>query len=282
MEGKIISIWSIKKNYGTSTISIITALLLAKELQDKRVLWCTTNNFFGIARRSLNLKVNSENSIDSLIDLFEIDKEKENYNEKLIEQATIKVKDKGYDNLYFLLESRKKEKNYIEENLKNIFEIVIPNLKSYFDYIVIDTSSFIKSNVTKRIIEESSLLVNVLQQNSVAIEEYVNLRDLKYIELPKKIINILNNYDNRIRPDLEIIEKDIGENFLTIKKYINLCTSCNTGNIIQYANDEVEDDIKDYINNILEKLGVELIEEDFNDKVTLVSRIKGVFGIGES
>lgn len=277
MKGKIIPIWSIKKNYGTSTISILTSMLLAREFKDKRILWCTTNNFFSIVKRSLNFKKGvDENSIDSLIDHMKEDKK---YNEKLIEQATIKIKDKKYNNLYFLFESKKKERNYIEENSEKIFKIIIPNLKEYFDYIIIDTSSFIRSSVTKELIKKSDLLVNIFHQNSVAIEEYIQLRNMRSIDLTNNRINIINYYNPEVKPTKETMEEDIQEDFIIFKEDINLCTSCNTGNIIQYFQESSED-IENYMEKLLDSLGFKnkIIEESNNN---FVDKLKGVFKIAK-
>lgn len=275
-KGKVITTWGIKKNCGISTISIIIAMKLSKLFSNKKILWLTTNQYFSIAKRSLSIdRCSYKNSIDTIIDHSDnLD------NEKLLEEALVNIK--NYDNLYFLLESNSKSKDFIKENLKNFSKIVFPKLKEEFDLIVIDTSSFVKSETTKYLFNNSDIIINVITQNSISISEYLFYKnDLN--KITKDRINLINFYRSNVQPGFEDIEDDLGEEVLKLAYDSMIVNSCNTGNLEKYISEEfneASEDIEKLIYEIIQRLGINYNTKKNNQK-SLLKFVKGVLHIGK-
>jgi cellulose biosynthesis protein BcsQ len=213
----------------------------------------TTNPYFCPTDRALAIQCEKlQKTIDFLLDHVS-DDNSDQINEKLMNKAL--VSSNNLKNLYLLLESNTKDKDYVQQHKKKFIEVIMPMLKKHFDIIIVDTSGFISSEITKYMLRSADLVLNFLTQDSVALDEYGRFR-FELEAMVKKTMNILNAV-REMQPDIKAIRNDYVSDLYLVHDDVNFASACNTGNLLEYMSKEnspVARDIKLIMGNILEVL----------------------------
>lgn len=160
-QARVISLYSVKERMGKTTLSVNIALLLSKNF-NKKVALLDLDLQSGDILFALNLK--PERTISELVKKKEIDIE-------LLESALIKYN----ENLKVLLAPLKIEEAELvqETHIKQILTI----LKENYEYVVVDTHSYLNS-ITVAALDESDIILFLIAQDLLVLKNVKNSLEL--------------------------------------------------------------------------------------------------------
>ena len=109
-----------------------------------------------------------------------------------------------------VLKSFKGNLNDYKEISKSYMEII--NLaRNYYDLVFIDLSNSLKENIREEIIENSNLVITVLNQGLSSINEYLKLKEKKPMLKTKKNLVLIGKYDENSKYNIKNITRYMGE-----------------------------------------------------------------------
>jgi len=216
--GKVVIVYSPKGGAGCTTIA--TNLALALQTIDNRVLLLDANLQFGDVAVFLNEQVKN-----SVVDLTQRVDELDN---EVIESVISTYSASG---LRILLAPTSPES--AEKVLGDQFAKLLNLLRKLYDYVVVDTTSYL-TDVVQAGLTEADLIVLVTTQEIPAIKScnmFLTLADASGIARPR-ILFVMNRYDKRIG----ISPERVGENLrqliavtIPLDEKLVITTSINRG-----------------------------------------------------
>lgn len=220
MSSKLVSFWSVRHRVGTSTLALSTALYLARNTESRVLLVDSTA--YGDLENILDFK--SKQSLSSLLSLASID----SLTSESVESACIKL-----ESGLFVLPSVDLKSGYIE-NRRDEFLELISLCKEYFDIIVADTNSGLSSVVSVGLLDRSDIVVNVVEQDSLVLNSFINSRTLAPAK--KSVITVINKYSEEVFPSSKDIARDIEcEDIINVPYSEELRIAFNSNNIQKFS-----------------------------------------------
>lgn len=264
---KIISVWSYKDGWGSSTILSLLTKLISSET-DSKVLCIDMQSRYSTLSSYIVDDIKEETNIDGLLSIAEVKPIDDNILKHYIQKSSIK-------NVDLIAGSRISRSNSLERIVlsdKNILENLVNKFKEKYDFIIIDLPSGVDNLTSKYFFDASDFIISVLNQERVHLTNLSEAINNNRIS-KEKLIGVLNYYDDSLSLTDSFIKKELNIKMIIALPYISNIREKSNEDFLIDINDK---DILDYFRPILTK-----IIDNFDDlpKESKDKAIKGKFNI---
>lgn len=241
---------------GTTTNAIVTAVNLALNYEVKVLLThsqYTRSNledaFLGERQKNNMLDFN-DTGIDSI--------------ERLVKSRLLKAEDfPDYtmsfieDRLDLLVGSQKSNVNLFSKDINDTVLDILNKSDEHYDFTIIDVNSGFTNTVTKKIIDNSDLVVCCLDQNEKIIKDFFE-KDIKKLN-EEKLLVVLGRYDENVKCSARYVENNFNWKDGTIYKVCyspKLMDNVNNHSILKffYGCDRKENEFFKNLNVLSERI----------------------------
>ena len=83
--------------------------------------------------------------------------------------------------------------------------------RQYYDMVFVDLNNGLDSEITKRILKMSNIIIMNMEQKPSEFEKFVELRQNKELFPPKQIMGLINNYDRKSKYSSKNVARLLGD-----------------------------------------------------------------------
>lgn len=255
---KIISVWSYKDGWGSSTILSLLTKLISNETDTK--ILCIDIQKYSTLANYIGSDIKEEINIDGLISIAEVRAIDDTILNHYIQKSSIV-------NVDLIAGSRISQSNSLERIIlrdKYTLDNLVNKFKEKYDFIIIDLPSGVDNQTSKYFFEASDLIISVLNQDRIYLTNLSEVINNNRIS-KEKLVGVLNYYDDSLSLTDGFIKKE-----LSIKTIVTLPYSSN---IREKSNEDIlidisDNDILDYFKPILTKIidNFDVLPKESKDK----------------
>ncbi|MCQ4924858.1 AAA family ATPase [Tissierella carlieri] len=211
--GKIISIWSYRPGWGTSTVlSLLTKII--SEKTNCQILCIDMQQKYGTLSYYMGgEKIREDLNINGLLTIAQSG----SLDDDIIKSHYQKTK---FDNVKLIVGGKTGQFSYLNnlaEKDKNALKDLFHYLKEKFDFILLDAPSSTENLGSQILLEISDIIINVMKQERIHLANFYNDLGDNNLLPNDKVVSILNYYDDSLS-----ITKDFVKKELKIKQLISL------------------------------------------------------------
>ncbi|CAK7073497.1 AAA family ATPase [Tissierella sp.] len=242
---KIISVWSYKDGWGSSTILSLLTKLISSET-DSKILCIDMQSRYSTLSSYIGDDIKEETNIDGLLSIAEVKPIDDNILKHYIQKSSIR-------NVNLIAGSRISKSNSLERIVpsdKNILDNLVNKFKEKYDFIIIDLPSGVDNQTSKYFFGVSDFIISVLNQDRIHLTNLSG--DINNNRINKeKLIGVLNYYDDSLSLTDSFIKKELSIKIIIALPYLSKIKETANEDILIDINDK---DILDYFKPILMKI----------------------------
>jgi len=231
----IVSFWGTVHGQASTTSNVIAAAsILALEYNLKTMItqtqWShsTLESSFIKANRKDGLLTFSDTGIDALERLARSNR----LTAEKVSDYTVSVLKERLD----LLVGSSKPSISMFEDIGDVLDIIFSVAKEYYDLCLIDVHSGTQNEVTKKVLNESDLIVVNLNQNIHVLERFFNREDYLDVLDEKPYVIVLSQYDHKSQYTVKNIKRRFKctQPIFTVPYNTNYRDASNNQAVIEY------------------------------------------------
>lgn len=231
----IVSFWGTVHGQASTTSNVIsTASILALEYNLKTMI--TQTQWSHSTLESSFIKANPKEGLltfsDTGIDAIERLARSNRLTAEKVSDYTVSVLKQRLD----LLVGSSKPSISMFEDIGNVLDIIFAAAKEYYDLCLIDVHSGTQNEVTKKVLNESDLIVVNLNQNIHVLERFFNKKDYLDVLDNKPYIIVLSQYDHKSQYTVKNIKRKFKckQPIFTVPYNTNYRDASNNQAVIEY------------------------------------------------
>ena len=272
--GKIISVWSYKHGWGSSSILSLLAKMIADKSKQNILCIDLQQKYGTLSQYMCNEDKRDDVNINGLLTIAE-----SGYlNDDLINSH---IQSTSIPNLKLIVGGRTGQFSYLNKLVEKDRKVLIDllsKLKDKFDFILIDVPSGVEGMGSKFILEQSDVIVNVMKQERVHLSNFHNGLEVGHNAFlsHENVVGVLNYYDDSLSITSEFIKKELNIKHLVSLVYdSNLREYINEGKLVDLDTNKYMATFDSLLCMIFENCSID--SED--DGISTIKRKGNIFSI---